>query len=93
MKNFNEELREIIDQFKIDLFGMSDKDAETMLQEKLTSLVKGIVPQPKQVRYEDIKRSMGLDGKIIETEKNISYSKEDEAFNSCRSEMLKKLED
>ena len=46
-----------------------------------------LLPKKKQVRYEDTKRQMGLDGKIIETEKNIRYDREDEAFNQAISDM------
>jgi hypothetical protein len=49
------------------------------------------LPKPKQVRYEQTKRQMGLDGKIIETEKLITYSKEDETFNDCLAQIKAKI--
>lgn len=45
-------------------------------------------PKKRQVRYEDVKRSMGLDGKIVETEKNVRYDREDEAYNQALVDCL-----
>ena len=50
----------------------------TLAQDYLA--VKGL-PEERPVRYENVKREMGLNGVIIEREKNITYNKEDEAFN------------
>lgn len=40
-------------------------------------------PEKRQVRYENTKRQMGLDGKIIEIENHIIYDMEDEAYNKA----------
>jgi hypothetical protein len=55
----------------------------------LTALIiKWLESKRKQVRYEDVKREMGLDGVIIEREKHITYNKEEEACNQLITELI-----
>ena len=51
------------------------------------------LPEPKQVAYTEVKRFMGKDGKIVETERNTHYSKEDAAWNACIAEIKTKIEE
>ena len=54
-------------------------------------IIKWLESKRKQVRYENVKREMGLDGVIIEREKHITYNKEEEAVNQLITELIGEL--
>ena len=60
------------------------KKLKAFIRSLLASSPKNIKwPEKRQVRYENSKKSMGLNGIIKIDEQNISYSKEDEAYNEA----------
>ncbi len=99
-----EEISEILDvkfellttiQGSCDDVDIIEKDREKLLNqttEELTALIiKWLESKRKQVRYENVKREMGLDGVIIEREKHITYNKEEEACNQLITELKGEL--
>ena len=80
---------EAIDDIASVLIGKVAKPAPSITAEWLDK----VLPKLKQVRYETNSRKMGLDGKIIATNTQIKYDKEEEAYNQaladCRAALLK----
>ena len=70
----------------------NDKNTKELIDTATSSLtaliIKWLESKRKQVRYEDVKREMGLDGVIIEREKHITYNKEEEACNQLITELI-----
>lgn len=66
----------------------------TQALSQLRALVKGARPRDKQIRYEQIDKTMDLKtGKIIAEHQQITYDKEAEAHNVAVAEYDRKLDE
>jgi hypothetical protein len=68
------------------------KNETGLATDAILALIEDEMPKEKQVRYENIERRMGRDGKISIVASRISYNQEESGWNNCLKALKERLE-